>query len=108
MTEQASLQETRALCRGSETCDPLYDTQDPAAEARLLDVDGALLLPGTSEQDGDGTSYASDLRITPHQQGWRLEYRDPEGASEGSYGREWSDAGVFAYWDDLVAFAYSL
>lgn len=101
-----TLAETRILCRGSETEDPLYDTSSPEAEARLVDQDGSLYLPGSS---GDGV-YADDLLITPLAEGWKLQYRDPEGLDEYAtvYGREWQDGGTHQTWDSLVGFAYSL
>lgn len=109
-----TLEETRELARGSDSCDPLYASGNPAAEVRVTEVNGSLLLTGTHYYRPDGTEasgeYADDLLITPEDEGWHLYYRDPEGlpTDHKMWGREWVDGGYHAEWDSLVDVAYSL
>ena len=100
-----TLAETRQLCRGGvdNEYDPLYDETSVEAEKRLQEIDGSLYLPGSV-----GSEYCDDLLITPTETGWLLQYRDPEGAEEPIWGREWLTAGTYEDWQDLVSFAYCM
>lgn len=108
-----TIAETRELCRGSDTCDPLHG-DGPEAEAQVIETPEGLLLLGTHYYAPDGTEgsgeYADDLLITPEGEGWRLRWRDPEGLPESvvGWGREWVDGGHHDDWRALVLVAYSL
>lgn len=101
-----TLTETLALCHGSDSCDPLFDTSNPRALERISETPDGLLLLGIDE----GTEFENDLLITPVDGGWTLRWRDPVlTQSEPVYGREWlGSSRVFTDWSDLVSVAYCL
>lgn len=100
-----TLAETLELCRGSDSCDPLFDTSDPSALERISETPEGLLLLGIDDE----SDYGLDLLITPVENGWTVQYRDPIDAIYQIFGREWCGSGtVFEDWSELVSAVYSL